>query len=178
MLSMLSKTTFPSNNLVCFRVIKVILNLSFFFCYNKFEVNVFICFYPEKKLKCKYFKLMLKLFFYQFLSIRDFRAKTFSFLLSELNLLFQIRICNSVLESVRLINSFSCPYQEERLQRLQERLDVPYDETSLDHQVLLFFLKLSFYVLYLVCPLYSLNLHSENGSSGILLSCYIHTNFY
>lgn len=26
------------------------------------------------------------------------------------------------------------PLEEERLQRLQERLDVPYDETSLDHQ--------------------------------------------
>jgi hypothetical protein len=33
------------------------------------------------------------------------------------------------------LTCFSCFGQEERLQRLQERLQVPYDETNPDHQV-------------------------------------------
>jgi hypothetical protein len=55
---------------------------------------------------------------------------------------------------VKWFNLFSCFGQEERLQRLQERLQVPYDETNPDHQV-----------------------STSAFHEAIYMSCYIHVMF-
>ncbi|KAK7243269.1 hypothetical protein RIF29_38062 [Crotalaria pallida] len=46
---------------------------------------------------------------------------------------------NTKRSSEKFIDYPLTPVEEERLQRLQEQLQVPYDETCPDHQVLLFF---------------------------------------